>query len=178
LGCLAFGPLLMGYVVSQITTPILVARYLICSLPALLVLAAVGYGRLGSSMQRLILQLALIGGLMVPAVAQIDYPRHREDWRSLASYLRTTMATDDCLVTAVPYILDSMRFYGTQTPQCFFKSVKEAAEHADSNRWLIAVVAHFNGGVDGVKAALPGSWSAPLRFGNGISVIVRQPAVP
>jgi mannosyltransferase len=178
LSCLTFGPLLMGYMVSQITTPILVARYLICSLPALLVLAAVGYGRLGSSLQRLILQLALIGGLMVPAVAQIDYPRHPEDWRSLSRYLRTTIAPDDCLVTAVPYTLNPLRYYGTQTPECFFSSVEEAAKHADSNRWLIAVVSHFVGGVDGVKAALPGNWSPPLRFGNTISVIVRQPAIP
>jgi mannosyltransferase len=177
LSCLAFGPLLMGYLVSQITTPILVSRYLICSLPALVVLAAVGYGRLGSSMPRLSLQLVLIGGLMVPAVAQVDYPRHQEDWRSLARHLRTTAGPDDCLVMAVPFIFRSLRYYGTKEPECFFNSVEDAAKHAHSNRRLIAVVSHFDGKVAGMKAALPGNWSPPLRFGNAISVIVRQPAV-
>ena len=178
LSCLAFGPLLMGYVVSQITTPVLVARYLICSLPALIVLAAMGYARLGSSMPRLILQVALVGGLTVPAVAQIDYPRHTEDWRSLARHLKTTMAPDDCLVMAVPFLIGSLRYYGIQTPECFFNSLEEAAKSVDSNRWLIAVVSHYSGGVDGAQAALPGSWSTPVRFGNAISVIVRQPAGP
>jgi hypothetical protein len=166
----------MGYLVSQITTPILVSRYLICSLPALVVLGAIGFGRLGSSVQRLVLQVALIGGLMMPAVAQLDYPRHKEDWRSLAQHLKTTAAPDDCLMVAVPYIFGSLRFYGFEQPECFFNSVDEAAKRADSKRWLIAVVSHYGGGVDGVKAALPGSWSSPVRFGDAISVIVRQPA--
>jgi hypothetical protein len=79
---------------------------------------------------------------------------------------------------AVPFIFRSLRYYGTKEPECFFNSLEEAAKHADTNRWLIAVVSHSNGGIDGIKAALPGSWSRPLRFGSAISVIVRQPAAP
>ena len=178
LGCLAFGPLLIGYAVSQVTTPILVARYLIGSLPALIALAAIGYGRLGSSTPRLALQLALIGGLMAPATAEVEYPRHPEDWRSLASNLKATVASDDCLMIAVPFIFRALQYYGTKKPDCFFNSVEEAVEHGDSKHRLIAIVSHFPGGVGKMKAALPGTWSPLLRFGDEISVLVRRPAGP
>lgn len=167
--------MLIGYVISRITTPVLVPRYIIGSLPALIVLAAMGYGRLGSSLRMLGFQLALICGLMLPVLAGVSYPRTGEDWRSLASYLEGFARPDDCLLLSRSFLLRPLEYYGIDSPACFFGSVNQAARRADSGRRLIAVVAHYERGLEGVKAALPGDWSPPTAFGDKLQLAVREP---
>lgn len=170
---LAIGPMLIGFVLSQITTPILVVRYVICSLPAAIVLASIGLARLAPKGAELVAPLALVGLLLVPPNAVARPTRHNEDWKSLTTYLRTNIRADDCVLIDTDHGRRVLDYYGFEPPDCYYNSPDEALGLPQSRR-LIAV--HDGGSLAPIKQALPGVWTAEQDFGSGLALAIREPS--
>ena len=89
------GPLLIGLIASLISQPILVDRYVICSLPAWLILAAAGFSRLQRMWGKWV-PAAVIAG----AIANLSFyqPETHEDARAIAAaYVGQAKAGGVCL---------------------------------------------------------------------------------
>lgn len=74
----AFGPIVLGYLISVTVEPIFIARYLLGSLPAILILAAIGLSRLTTSMPAAAATMAVVAGVTWFAGSG---PGPRDDWR-------------------------------------------------------------------------------------------------
>jgi len=172
---LALGPAIFGFVVSQVTTPVLVGRYLIGSLPAVLVLVAIGMSRLGSPRWSVLISVVLVAILMFPSAIKYPAFRHGEDWRSLAAYLESNLGAEDCLVVVDGSTFVVLDYYGTQPPACFHRDLKGAASEIGPEKRIMAVASHVEGRTASIRAALPGNWSDNFRFGREITVAVREP---
>lgn len=170
---LAVGPMLIGYVLSQITTPILVPRYVICSLPAMTILAAIGLARLAPKGAELAAPLALVGLLLVPPNAMARQPRHSEDWKSLVTYLHTNMRDGDCVLVNTDHGQRVLDYYQFARPACYFRSVDDAVGKLGNAR-LIA--ADDGADLSPIKQAFPGIWTAEQNFGRGLALAIREPA--
>jgi uncharacterized membrane protein len=110
--CCWFGlTLVAGIALSLAVRPMLLSRYLIGTLPALLLFAGVGLAPVLSRPRR---RLAL-GGLAIAAMTGllVYAPRARDDFRGLAEYLHAELRPDDCVVMipeaafALGYYLDT-----------------------------------------------------------------------
>jgi mannosyltransferase len=114
LGVWAFGPLAAGIVLSLLTQPLLVQRYLIGSLPALLLIAGIGFSKLTGHFRTV--------GFAVLALAAVTtyigfWPPARTDFRAIAPVLQGKMEADDCLVMWKPAV-DGIAHYLGAKPGC------------------------------------------------------------
>lgn len=171
---LAVGPIAIGFIASQVTTPILLSRYLICSLPAWIALASIGYVRIAAGRVVSLVGLVLVGGLSVGALAQFRYPIQAEDWRSAARYLRDNLQPTSCLVLSTPKIVPPLDYYGVEYPKCTFERLRDAVGVVGPGPRLIAVASHSRTGIKDIESALPGNWTRPRGF-RGIQLAVREP---
>lgn len=172
---LAVGPIAVGFTISQVTTPILLSRYLICSLPAWIALASIGYARIAAGRVVSLVGLVVVGGLSVSAAAQLRYPIHDEDWRAAARYLRDNLQPADCLVLSTPKIVPPLDYYQVENPDCTFERLRDAVGVVDPGKRLFAVASHSRTGMREIRTALPGNWTTHSGFG-GVRIAVREPA--
>jgi mannosyltransferase len=175
LAALALGPAIFGYAVSQVTTPVLVARYLIGSLPALVVLAAMGMSRLGSSRASVVVSLVAIAAVMFPAALRYPAYRHGENWRGLAAYVETKLEPQDCLVVHDGSTFVALEYYGIAPPACFHLNLEEAAAEIRPEQRVVAVASHADGRTASIRAVLPGKWSDDVGFGRAVRLAIREP---
>jgi uncharacterized membrane protein len=113
---LTLGPAILGYLASLATRPILIDRYLIGTLPALVVLAAIGItrwpiGRWGATAVAAI--VALAGGLSLVFAA----PPHRPDWRAAATDVAAKARPGDCIAVHPAYDTYTWRYH-MRDPDC------------------------------------------------------------
>ena len=107
---LAWGvlPAGLGAILSYLTTPVLFHRYLIGSLPALLLLIGMGFARLPKSILGgagvLCLAAAVVIGLVHAS------PGQRDDTRDVAAALATRLGPQDCVVMS-PETAIAMSYY-------------------------------------------------------------------
>jgi mannosyltransferase len=86
-------PLLAGIALSLLIEPMLVSRYLIGTLPAMLVVIAIGLAQADRLM---------LGGLAAAALTGLFFaPEPRDDLRSVAAVLTAELGPADCLMTTV-----------------------------------------------------------------------------
>jgi mannosyltransferase len=107
---LAWGllPAAAAVVVSLLTEPVLFTRYLIGSLPALLLLAGMGFARL----PRGVLGLAGLAGLVAAGIIGLVHfgLGERDDFRDVAARLATELQAGDCVVMS-PESRIAMTYY-------------------------------------------------------------------
>lgn len=168
----ALGPAILGFVISQITTPIYLGRYLICIVPPLLVLAAMGVETLMTTPRRWFTGLAaltLLGGLSLAT----DTRRHPEQFREVAATIRATMMDSDCLVTNRADVDMALRFYHAR-PKCWvnLEDGVDALKTLSSRDRLVFVLVLNRGKVGTVIESLPGEWAAKRGHYEGLKVIV------
>ncbi len=125
LGLWAFGPAALGLLASLTVEPVFLARYLIASLPPLLLLAAMGWGRAAGNPVRLVLAGAAATAMAVVALLT-GSPGQREQWRDVGSYLAENVQPSDCLIVARPYVYNVLRYYYPTQPECFVRADKGA----------------------------------------------------
>lgn len=86
-------PLLAGITLSLLIEPMLVSRYLIGTLPAMLLLIAIGFARADRLM---------LGGLAIAALTGLYFaPEPRDDLRGVAAVLSAELGPTDCLMTTI-----------------------------------------------------------------------------
>lgn len=114
LGAWAAGPLLAGIVLSLAVQPLLVQRYLIGSLPALLLIAGLGFARLSG--------LARPVGLGILGLAGLSsylwfWPPARTDFRALSRALEERLGPGDCVLMWQPAVI-ALEHYLGKSPGC------------------------------------------------------------
>jgi mannosyltransferase len=121
-----FGPLLAGYVGSLLFEPILIARYLIGSLPALLLLLAIGFCRLPRSPLSLVAFIGL--GLAALSSHFLFWPPVRDDFRGVAIDLAQQLRPGDCLLMK-PDSLNALSYYYRRDFAC----ISTPRDYADTD---------------------------------------------
>jgi len=125
------GPLLMGLIASLISQPILVDRYVICSLPAWLILAAAGFNRLQRRWGKWVLAAVVAG-----AIANLPF-YHRvthEDARAIAAAYVAQAKAEECVYVFRPYSAAAVEYYLRNRPSCF----QRAKAVTDITPWTLA----------------------------------------
>jgi hypothetical protein len=151
-----FGPLAIGFIASLIGTPILYARYLICSLPAGLIISALGLYRLYTILGKWI----LVAFSIVVMVNLCSYSfHHRDDVRGAVAMYRELARPTDCVFVYTDYLSTPILYYLRDPPHCF-RPVSAAVdirpwELATARAWLF--LGHLAPGrkqavVDGLEA--------------------------
>jgi uncharacterized membrane protein len=95
LGAWALGPLAIGVVLSLATQPLLVQRYLIGSLPALLLIVGIAAMKLEGVVRTAMIAVVALAGITSYVAF---WPPARTDFRGIAHQLQARMTPDDCLV--------------------------------------------------------------------------------
>jgi uncharacterized membrane protein len=152
-------PLVLGLIASWIGTPILTDRYLIGSLPALFILAAVGLSRFVVGPRSMAAVAALV---LAVSLAGLVYggPPPRDDWRGASSYVYAQLPPGTCFV--VPYfgVAQAIFYYGRRPFQCVFDI--DRGLPANLRRILIA----YRGNESNIARRLS---SPPWLFGTATS---------
>jgi mannosyltransferase len=99
-----------GSVAISAVHPILVARYLIVALPALLMLVTAGVIRLSAS-RRFLCALVLAGFLPVASVLQWMTNSAKEDWRTATSIVVSSAAKSDAVLLQPEYTYTAYAYY-------------------------------------------------------------------
>ena len=173
----AVAPALFGFLVSQVTTPVFIARYLIGCLPGATILAAIGYSRLGSlSVSRAsAITVAVTVSLGLSVVLSYTV-KPDENWRSAAAYLGAEMGASDCLAVSLavsPAALALLEHYGFPPPACFYDvSASAETETFPWNKTVFFLVRSLGRSVD----RYPGAWGKQLQFGGKLTSAVHQPS--
>lgn len=109
-------PALLAYLASLAATPVVLDRYLIGSLPALAVLAAVGATRwpLPRWGFAAVAAITTVAGILTLLYAT---PPHRYDWRGAAAYVRQALQPGDCVIVHPPHNSWTWRYYD-RAPAC------------------------------------------------------------
>lgn len=134
------GPFVLGLAISLVAQPILIARYLICSLPAGVLLMAIGFSRL---MVNRVLSAAAVAVLIVGVVSSLrtDYPAFRRDWRGVAAFISESLRPEDCLAVIKDVGSIPFWYYFRRVPDCVFAvenlTTFETGAIASRRLWLV-----------------------------------------
>jgi hypothetical protein len=113
------GPFLLALAASLISTPILLDRYLICSLPAFFLLAAIGYARACRTDGRWI----VLGAFLVATANLHFYQRRvREDFRDAVAAYAASSDPGDCVIVYREWIATPIYYYLRTMPACFYRA--------------------------------------------------------
>ncbi len=119
--CLAWllGPLVIGLALSVISQPILFDRYVICSLPAWLILASIGLCRIGQVGGRVV----LAGGLALTVAGALAsfctyWTTQHEDARGTVKAYLDAAAPSDCVFAIDPIVTMEVYYYLRNRPPC------------------------------------------------------------
>ena len=92
-------PLVMAIIASILVEPVVHQRYLIGSLPALILLASLGIASAVRSAPAALLASAAVLLLTILTLAFVS-PANRADWRSAAAYVKSSVTPTDCIILA------------------------------------------------------------------------------
>ncbi|RYE09424.1 MAG: hypothetical protein EOP22_09085 [Hyphomicrobiales bacterium] len=176
----AFGPWAAAIVISLTIMPLFVSRYLICCLPALLVLTAIGYAELAERGRvALAAVTALLTMWLVPAGASDSASRNGQNVRALGEDLNYQMTTGDCLIVLEPYQASSVRYYLDQSPACDLTETdpgKLGSALPEGARLFVADLSVDARYIKQLTETLGGSWNATRRFGGSTWLAIREPS--
>ncbi len=166
------GPVALGFIISQFTTPIFIARYSICVLPVVFCLAAIGASRLASTPAR---RTAVTGVIALFCCLSFwtDVTHHDENWRGLVAQIRFASAPGDCLVSD-PNTQSSLRFYLHRLPECYVASIRPttiAAAVSGHTRIFVSGIRNQEARVQQLQKLLPGSWRIHTQNYGGRAVL-------
>jgi uncharacterized membrane protein len=109
-------PILAGVALSYTIRPMLISRYVIASLPPLLLVTAIGFLRLPWSRSGAVGLGALAFAALIGLFAYNLRPR--DDLRGIAGWLAANLRPGDCLVT-IPEALIGLQYYYREPIPCF-----------------------------------------------------------
>jgi hypothetical protein len=130
-------------VLGVLTTPVILLRYVIGSLPPLLLLSAFGWTRYAKAWQVPILAMVMI------AMAGVDlqhyhYFGHKDDWRDVASFLKERARPTDC-VLIIPYWEAAVLDYYRRDSICLWRPMKPGDLPAEMPTSALFGVFHIQG---------------------------------
>ena len=106
-------PVAIGFVASILSTPILLSRYVIGSLPPLLLLSAFGWTKYAAKDWRgavLLTAVVAIAGL-APLRYTSTHHNAKDDWRGVASFLDEREQPTDCVLVVPAYYARPLHYY-------------------------------------------------------------------
>jgi uncharacterized membrane protein len=136
-------PMVLGAILSALVQPMLISRYLIGSLPALLAITAIGFGLLKNGRS---LDIGVAALVVAALIGTFFYQlRPRDDFRGLAAELEATAKPGDCLVM-IPEAAIALRYYDPEPPACLatFRTVADLELGAVPGRILVLDVLDTN----------------------------------
>ena len=105
-------PVAIGIVASILSTPIFLSRYVIGSLPPLLLLSAFGWTKYAKDWRGAILSAAVIVATIGFVLLRYNYnPNTKDDWRGVASFLNEREQPTDCLLVVPAYDAYPLDYY-------------------------------------------------------------------
>jgi len=114
----ALVPPAVAYLLSVEVTPVFLSRYFLASLPAIVLLAGLGFEKVMTTWIRATIVAAGVILLSVATVAAYS-PQQRDDWRAAAQYLTAHLnPARDCLVFFKGYGVVGMNAYPWPKPVC------------------------------------------------------------
>ncbi len=133
---LAVVPAALGYLASITTRPVFLDRYLIGSLPAVVVLASIGVTRWLTDGR---IVLAVAGFTTVAGSLSLVHgsPPLRQDWRGVAAYVTSRIGPDDCVMLLPNYEELSWSYYD-RSDTCHAASLDEALIRAPRGHLFVA----------------------------------------
>ena len=102
-------PVVGSFLFSVAVTPVFVPRYLIVSLPALVIVAALGLTQLPSRL--LVTASAIMVATSLMAVAQWYRSDGYQDWRGATAYVASRLGGNDVVVVAPSYMRYPLGYY-------------------------------------------------------------------
>ena len=168
------GSIVIGVAASAIGTPVFVARYVIGSLPPLLLLAAIGIAGLIRGPATFVAALAVAVGVASIGLATA-MPQRPEDWRSAIAYLRANLRPADCLLVPDDLAANVIAYYFRPLPACFDDAASAGFQPSQiTGPRVLAIVVGSKGGT---VATLPPPWketgSVPFR-GIRVATFARE----
>lgn len=110
----ALVPIAIAVVVSWLTRPILISRYVIASSPALLLAASCGFARFGSGFRQWIPGSAVSALAVSALIAARPFAFTRADWRAASAHLNVSLQRGDCVLIVPPYNRIAFWYYRRQ----------------------------------------------------------------
>jgi uncharacterized membrane protein len=118
-------PIALALLTSLVSTPIFLSRYLIGSLPALLLAGTYGLSRLVTSWAGFgVMGILSVATLTTSYVRYTTAPREdvsmvpREDWRGVSAMLEERLRPSDCVLFYQPYMMVVLRYYYRKQLPC------------------------------------------------------------
>lgn len=112
--CWAIIPILAAAGISVLALPLFISRYLIASLPAFVLLAAIGFAGLRFPTSAVAVPVIVAAAM---SAAMIDKsPGARADWRSVAQHLAANGTMADCVVVYPGFNATALAYYRRDTP--------------------------------------------------------------
>lgn len=109
-----FFPTLGSFLVS-FWKPMFIDRYLIVALPALALLAGVGFASIGARRIRFVAVAALVA-MSISQLAIQYHDETKEDWRTAVAYVSANARTGDAVVVFAPYTRMPFEYYLERSP--------------------------------------------------------------
>jgi mannosyltransferase len=127
----AIAPILLGIVVSLISKPIFISRYVIGSLPALALLAAVGMARMLPGLKSQLLALVIVTAGAIASML-LASPGERTDWRGGAAIILAKMQPGDCVAVLPFYNGPTWQYYARAPQECWLLTEADIEEQLQS----------------------------------------------
>jgi mannosyltransferase len=118
-------PIALALLISFVSTPIFLQRYLIGSLPALLLAGAYGLSRFARGWAG----FGIVAILSVVALTTSYFrytPDHREDWRGVSAMLEERLRPTDCVLIYRGYMWRPLSYYYRKEFPCHLAAYPEA----------------------------------------------------
>jgi mannosyltransferase len=168
----ALGPLLIGYIASVTIEPIIHPRYLIGSLPAIFLIAAVGLTRFAAGLVGTAAAFLLAAGASWVGITSFG-PDARDDWRGVGQLLEETLRPSDCLLSNSGLGTLAIRYYYRQPVECYHYAPSPDRVPRDLPSKIAVVVldrARQNAGIVQAFRSPPWQLGAQVPFRDNIEV--------
>ena len=169
-------PIALGIAASIAVTPIFIDRYLMGSLPAILLLASLGLSRFVKSIRDCLIAIAI--SIIVLGISVAFYsPAPQRDWRSATAFLSANLGPRDCVHSNIWGGYMPLQYYHRQHIPCLtsfgLHMPFDQNELAGADR--IFVVSKTGTGEQKALEGLPGgawrSWNREWFRSDGIEIL-------
>jgi uncharacterized membrane protein len=132
-------PVVVGIVASTLSTPVLITRYVIGSLPPLFLLCSFGWIKFTKSWQAPILLMVIVAMAGLSLWRHDPYTNWKDDWRSVALFLKEREQADDCVLT-VPYYYRKPLIYYRRNSFCEWEADTTAKLPTEMNASVLFAI--------------------------------------
>lgn len=126
------------FVISNVSSPILIYRYTIAAAPAFYILTARGIGGLRANVA-IALVVALIAVLSFPGLKRYYVETEKYDWRSAMKYIQEEAGSGDLVLTYPSFEVEPAAYYmrrGDLKPEKFTQEIF-SGDFEDNDIWLV-----------------------------------------